>query len=246
MPAYAVHFPGRYIGQIEEFLGMIVHGKIAHRDVVHFFGHRGQFRAFERHDREHAKSVKLGRNQKINRHLHLFQRFSGEAYHGESVCVDSERVRDFNVLFYFIQLNILLDQLLQARRSCFDCEGDEDSARLSKLGQLLTVQYVAAHSIWEGERDFHAAVDDAVAEFDQPIPVQVKNVIHDFKIAYLVGVVKMLDFVKEILRAAAPEHLAEDIVAVYAVIGTAARGENAHIISQTPCGSCGHNFHRLR
>ena len=123
--------------------------------------------------------------------------------------VDSERVRDFDVLFYFIQLNILLDQLLQTRRSGFDCEADENGTCLLKLDQLLPVQYVTAQPIRESEGNLHVAVDDAVAEVDQPLPIQVKNVVQDFKIAYLIGVIKMLDFVKKILRAAAAEQLAE-------------------------------------
>ena len=147
--------------------------------------------------------------------------------------MDSEGVGDSDVLFYYIQSNIFLDLLLQPRRSGFDGKADENSPRLPKLGQLQLVQYVAPQSIRKSERDLHAAIDDAVAEFNQPIPIQVKNVVQDFKIAYLVGVIKIPDFVKEVFRAAGPEHLAEDIVAVYATKRTAARGKNAHIFFQT-------------
>ena len=72
-------------------------------------GELGQLRIFKRHDGEHRIRMKLGRNKEFNRHLHLFQRFSGESYHGESVSVDSKRARRFDILFYFIQLNILSD-----------------------------------------------------------------------------------------------------------------------------------------
>ncbi len=153
---------------------------------------------------------------------HLIKGFPGKAHHEKAVGKNPVFFQKFNSMFDPRQVQVFLDLFLDSRTGGFDGHRDLVGSRPFQPPDDLFVQDVAPQAVGKGQGELIIPLGDPAANRDYPVFFQIEDVVKKLDLADAVLLVEAVDFKKDVFRTSGTEALAEDLVAVGALVGTTA------------------------